>query len=599
MRQLVVPGSPDPLAKARPPVTDRAATALAEAGFRVDVEQAFRIEATRAAAPVAIPAVANDAVVEIELDGGAVFYSRADDLPERLRLPPGRAASAEGAVIELPVMLPLGTRERGIGDWAIRALRVLGLKAGEAVGAEGSSRLGQNTARRIAEALERHQIPEPGLKRWQGRELIGLGDRLEPTDKPWLVFLHGTASSTQGSFGGLAERGSEWRQLAAFYGDRILALEHRTLTVSPAQNAIDALEALPAGAVLHLVSHSRGGLVGELLCRGGLVGREDLFLPEELAGFDEGGRAGLQRLGDLLREKAHRREVRTRRLPGTRDDPRLRAPRPLAQRRAERARLGRRLGAGPGPERSVRFPQGPDDRGGQGESRPSNLARAGSDDPRQAGFVSLLNRVGVTTRSDLSVIEGDIEGAGILGRLKVFATDVFYREDHDLVVNTSAMSGGMARLSGMARVFFDKGSGVSHFAYFRNARTAELVVRGLLRGESDPAGFVPLEPSRDLPMPAVSARRDGVPRPMVFVLPGMMGSHLSIHGQRIWLDVPQLALGGTGRLQVGTAGVAPKPPLGSTTPSFASTWHARTRCDPGRTTGAFPCGAQASSWRTL
>jgi hypothetical protein len=36
--------------------------------------------------------------------------------------------------------------------------------------------------------------------------------------------------------------------------------------VSPADNAIEVLAALPGGARLHIVTHSRGGMIGELLC---------------------------------------------------------------------------------------------------------------------------------------------------------------------------------------------------------------------------------------------------------------------------------------------------------------------------------------------
>ena len=39
-----------------------------------------------------------------------------------------------------------------------------------------------------------------------------------------------------------------------------------SLTVSPIQNALEVVQHLPAKAVVHPVTHSRGGLVGELLC---------------------------------------------------------------------------------------------------------------------------------------------------------------------------------------------------------------------------------------------------------------------------------------------------------------------------------------------
>jgi hypothetical protein len=62
---------------------------------------------------------------------------------------------------------------------------------------------------------------------------------------------------------------------------------------------------LPAGAKLHLVSHSRGGLVGELLCIEPLT---DL----DLKPFREGGRDAdahqVKELSDLLVQKSFRIE---------------------------------------------------------------------------------------------------------------------------------------------------------------------------------------------------------------------------------------------------------------------------------------------------
>ena len=107
-----------------------------------------------------------------------------------------------------------------------------------------------------------------------------------PDERPWLLFIHGTGSTTWGSFGELwseARQPQLWR-LRDLYGDRVLAFEHRTLTHSPLRNARDLLAELtrviPGGAPLHIVTHSRGGLVGELLCRGEVTDEElDLFTP--------------------------------------------------------------------------------------------------------------------------------------------------------------------------------------------------------------------------------------------------------------------------------------------------------------------------------
>ncbi len=50
------------------------------------------------------------------------------------------------------------------------------------------------------------------------------------------------------------------------FGERIYAFEHRTFSESPIENAIELAAKLPKGAQINLVTHSRGGLVGDLLC---------------------------------------------------------------------------------------------------------------------------------------------------------------------------------------------------------------------------------------------------------------------------------------------------------------------------------------------
>ena len=120
----------------------------------------------------------------------------------------------------------------------------------------------------MAARIDARQVPEPGLYRWHDTTLTPVTSGLSQGQQPWLLFLHGTFSNTLGSFGALATQPAQWRRLTANYGDRILALDHHTLTTSPIENAEAALAHLPAGAELHLVGYSRGGLIGELLCRG-------------------------------------------------------------------------------------------------------------------------------------------------------------------------------------------------------------------------------------------------------------------------------------------------------------------------------------------
>ena len=51
------------------------------------------------------------------------------------------------------------------------------------------------------------------------------------------------------------------------YKAQVYALDHPTMGESPIANALTLVRALPAGARMHLVTHSRGGLVAEVLAR--------------------------------------------------------------------------------------------------------------------------------------------------------------------------------------------------------------------------------------------------------------------------------------------------------------------------------------------
>ena len=89
-----------------------------------------------------------------------------------------------------------------------------------------------------------------------------------PPKGPILVLVHGTFSSTSGTFGKLwTEHPQRVRALFEKYDSAVYALDHATLGASPIDNALTLARALPAGADVHLLTHSRGGLVAEVLAR--------------------------------------------------------------------------------------------------------------------------------------------------------------------------------------------------------------------------------------------------------------------------------------------------------------------------------------------
>lgn len=542
MSTLGAYGVPDTALREAPILSKPFADVFAGAATEPRVESALLLGRSRAsAAPVPVDIAGK--IAEVTLEGGVTLYLPAEDLPTLAR--EARGEQGDGPSLELAPGLPEGDEERGLGEWLFRSLRTLDID------------LGPLTAREIAKRLEDRAAPQPGLYRWganAGTALEPFKPRTADDDAPWLVFVHGTFSNTDGSFGALVrpERRAEWRRLRGLYEDRILAFEHPTLTESPIANAIDLLEALStAGREIHLVTHSRGGLVGELLSRGMRADGKDPFDARDIALCQQeagGGNGDLERLNALLKQ------VR----PNITRFVRVACPArgtTLASDRLDKYLnvvlngIGLLLGAARLPVlgeiydfvKALLLAVVAERKKPGGASALPGLEAMRPESP----FIRMLNRADVTSRAPLTVIRGDVEAAGVIRRLKVWAADAFYTEDHDFVVNSAAMAGGVARADAVADSF-DRGPDVNHFSYFRNDRTTQQVVAGITL--SGPALKQALSPSPELAPLWRPAARGGDRRPVVFVVPGFAGSSLSADGVPIWPDLRGLTAGGFARL---------------------------------------------------
>lgn len=130
--------------------------------------------------------------------------------------------------------------------------------------------------------------PDPST--WKAGAIAAANARLGQRTRRILLLIHGTFSSTAGSFGALA--GAAWLEDY----DLVLGFDHRTLGETPDKNAADiaaALEALdiPADATIDAIAFSRGGLVCrvliEELLKGSPVG--GLFRNVVFVGCTNGG----------------------------------------------------------------------------------------------------------------------------------------------------------------------------------------------------------------------------------------------------------------------------------------------------------------------
>ena len=616
---------------ALPPVLARAASRTGAGGAlgllaNVKAVRTWPLaRASRSAeAPAAAETAADSRLLALEADDGTTIFIRADALAERVaRVRP--EALAAGSV-DLAALRDPEATSRGLGDWLwkkVTELRVEPDEIGDLARQKLSDWLVDKAlgkldervamaastwgARALMEAIEERLAGEPGLYRWQGgalqpRDLCRAGDaRLAGwAGRPALVFVHGTGSHTLGCFGDLPGS-EEWRALEAIYEDRIFGLEHRTFSLGPIDNALALAETLPKGATIHLVTHSRGGLVGDLLCLGAyseeverLIGefrREPAPYEAEREAADDG-----EALRKAREEVSAGERDKLRKLVRLLDRNALKVERyvRVACPAAGTALLSdnlevflsillevvRRGGAWAaaavaGPLAGEAFERGLQllsrvaveiaDKRLEPQLVPGIEAML-PESPMGAFLARAPRRPGVS----LAVIAGDSEGGGILKRVVVTFTDwmFFDRVDNDLVVNTDSMYRGIAGRG--AHAVFDQGAEVNHHAYFRNRRT-----RGALRGwlaASEPERLPEFdEVETPLTAPAGLARGETVlppdnSRPVAILLPDFLGSDLEIDrkeaeragsGERLWLDPLELPRRGLRRLAIGEPGIRP------------------------------------------
>ena len=549
---------------------------------KVSVEHEFRPGQARSTEKPETISVKSDDVIEIEFEDGHRLWVNGKEYADQFakRTSRGVGATDDQPIPESLDLLPPGRQSRGPIKWAIKSFKVLGID------------LEQKTARQIGELIDNRPSntkKAAGLYRCSLKPgsfiLTPVVAKNLPLEKPYLLFLHGTASSTWGSFGGLwdSTRTPERGGLYRLYEDRVLAFEHPTFTQSPIDNAIQLVSLLPDGITLHLVSHSRGGLVGELLCRGNgpqLSKTQDkpatsrrgvqAFSAEELQLFEPDDEAeeereevnGLKRTREQLRKLSGLLESKS---ISVQRFVRVACPAlgtTLASRRLDRwvSVVGSVASLLPGSPLSDAFSDIADFVAAVIKERTkiSELPGLQAMMP-ESPFIKLVNWPKAKLLGDLTVIAGDIEPDAWWAKLMVFATDRFYEGDHDLVVNTASMYGGVVR-EGTSLVSFHKGPGVNHFSYFSNGDSAAQIVRALARRDGDTSGFQSLvKPTVDIARAIVP--RSTEPRPVVFVLPGIMGSELAVGDDKVWVDIPDLVFGGLKKLRLNGAKVTATEPM--------------------------------------
>jgi hypothetical protein len=529
------------------------------------VKAAVRVGAQRSAgAPQRLVAQPGEDVVALHIAGGPVLYlhpANARDLMLAMGTTPVTRGAEQAEVLVSAELrwrgLEQGPVTRGLlGDVVLGAFELL---TGFAKDKAADFAAGE-VVRRVDAQVEAGVyalVPEalPRLK-GSGRRIAD-GATIPASADPALVFIHGTFVESTSTFGKLwALHPSRVRELFRHYGGRVYALEHETLGKSPIANALTLVKALPEGQRLHLVTHSRGGLVAEVLAR---LAHQRGVSGADLSFFARTEHAAQRAELEALAAEVARRRILVERV--------VRVACPARGTLLAAKRLDAYLSVLKWTIESTGVPVVPEllefvaevARRRADPSMIPGLAAMIPDTP----LVNWLNAAPEPIGGELRVVAGDLEGDSIGSWLKTLLADAYYWTDNDIVVHTRSMYGGAPRAGG-ARFLLDQGGKTTHFAYFANPRTVDAVVGGLIEADAPP-GFMPIGPlswkGEDAGGLRGAEARPDPARPAVFVLPGILGSNLKAGEHRIWLSLR--LIGGLDKLAYSpTDEVEPDGPIG-------------------------------------
>jgi CHAT domain-containing protein len=453
---------------------------------------------------------------------------------------------AVGESFEIPMYLRTDDATRGLfGDIALKVLNVFTKKA---------------VAQKVIDIAAR--LEKKTLANTSGVYLVNADFKLtkatvKNTGKPFLLFLHGTNSSTAGSFGEII--GTElWKNMQAIYGQNIICLQHETMTKSPIQNVIDLLKDMPAECTVHVVSHSRGGLVGDVLARfcNGNKGFTDL----EMDYFKK-----MNRTTDIADIASLQKITAGKKITV---DKFVRVACPAYGTTILSKRLDHflnislnLLGYLFGPAAALLTAEFRELISAAVDTKndPDQLPGLEAMNPASP-FLKILNNPDNSINSPLAVISGNCGIKFNLKALLIIASKLFYLRDNDLVVDTKSMYSGTKRNIPI-QYFFDEGPEVDHVHYFKNKKTQDALLLALKATTVSIPNFTTFEQSVQqaldrnalLGLDGGGVYIDKVTgkKPIAIMLPGIMGSNLNQGNNKIWINYLRFLVGDLHKIDIG------------------------------------------------
>ncbi len=511
---------------------------------KLELKSSYQFSTSRALAPVHELSFEKTDILEFIFDddttwigGSAIIHDIFPETADQKR--------AAGESFEIPMYLKTDDATRSlVGDIALKFLNVFTKKA---------------VTQKVIDIAAR--LEKKGLQNMSGVYFVNSRFDLhkapvQRSDKPYLLFIHGTNSSTSGSFGEILN--SElWTSMQSAYGTNIIGLQHETMTKSPLQNVIDLFKELPADCTLHVITHSRGGLVGDVLAR--FCNGNDGFNNAEIAYLQKTARTADIANITTLQKLAATKKINI--------DKFIRVACPAYGTTILSKRLDHflnislnLLGSLFGPAAALVTAEFKElitaavDTKNEPELLPG-LEAMNPDSP----FLKVLNNPDNTITGQLAVISGNCGMKFNLKALLIIASKLFYLRDNDLVVDTKSMYCGTKRNMPI-QYFFDEGAEVDHVHYFKNKKTRDALLFALKATTVSIPNFVSYQQSLQealernallgLDGGGVYADKVSGNKPIAIVLPGIMGSNLEQGNKKIWINYIRFLSGELTRLDI-------------------------------------------------
>ncbi len=489
------------------------------------------------AKPVTIE-TADDDLIVMQMSNDVQWHYRADEFSDFLNRHPGTKRGGTEGELEVPSFFVSQDDTRGLGDmFKTKALTVI-----TGMAAKGAAKL-------LAEKME--SSLDVGLHACNEKFAFTDFDvKNFVAGKPYLLFIHGTNSSTDGAFNGL-KTNDAYNTLFKFYNGRVLAFEHKTLSESPVKNVTDLLNALPQGIVLDVVSHSRGGIVADLLAR--CSNGEVPFNADEMKII--GKNEDFQNLKDeatIANEAATGKNLVVTKM--------VRVACPAAGTVLIANRLDNvvnvlcnLLKLIPGAATCMPFTMFLDFAKAVVQERTDiNVFPGLAAQIPGSPLVRMLNNPNRKIASELFVISGDVEHSGIFKSMLVIATNLYFGEAHDYVVNSNSMFRGTYR-SIVVKEHFEQEASVNHFNYFINKKSQDALLTALVNTAATDKFYELIGETSAITI--VHQRGETGKKPLVYILPGVMGSNLDVDAERVWLNYLGMVGGVLSKLNIGRANV--------------------------------------------